>query len=118
MENNQMVISLQKRFADKVLSIALNFDHVLYVITNETTLSSGWSVFWAQYIKEKAKALNKKVEISEMPWTIASNFPFNWQQPELGDPNKWINHVIDNPEFVFILCISISTHFEVPPGTL
>jgi hypothetical protein len=98
MDNNQMVLSLQKKFADKVLSISLKYDHVLYVITNESTLDPDWSDFWAKYIRLKAKDLNKKVEVSEMPWTIADDFPFGWQKTQLKDPNIWIDHVINNSE--------------------
>jgi hypothetical protein len=96
LDNNQLILNLQHDFADKVLSISLKYDHVLYVITNETTLDPGWSDYWARYIRDKAKAMKKNVEVSEMPWTIADNFPFDWQQPELGDPDKWIDHVIDH----------------------
>lgn len=97
LDNNQLLLDLQKRHADKVLSISLKFNHVLYVITNESTLDLEWSKFWARHILDRAELANKKVEVSEMPWTIADRFPFPWQQTALVDPNKWINHVIESP---------------------
>jgi hypothetical protein len=97
LESNQMVLDLQKEFVDKVLSITLKFDHVLYVITNESTLPLEWSDYWARYISEKAGEKNRRVEVSEMPWTIADAFPFPWQQPSLKDPHIWIDHVLDHP---------------------
>jgi hypothetical protein len=98
LDNNRALLKWQEKYIDKILSISLQYSHILYVVTNETTLSPEWSLYWAGYIRKKAKALHKKVEISEMPWTLADRFPFKWQQPALGDPNKWINHVIDHPE--------------------
>ncbi|MBU1822901.1 MAG: hypothetical protein KKG00_15545 [Bacteroidetes bacterium] len=98
LDNNQVLLRMQEKYVDKVLSIALKYNHILYVVTNESTLSPEWSMHWAGHIRKKAEALGKKVEVSEMPWTLADRFPFKWQQPALGDPNKWINHVIDHPE--------------------
>ena len=97
LENNLLVLGLQEKFADKVLSITLKYDHILYVITNESTLPLEWSDYWARYIREKATEKNKKVEVSEMPWTLAESFPFSWQEPALGDPTIWIDNVIDHP---------------------
>ncbi len=97
LDNSQKVLGLQKDFADKVLSITLKFDHVLYVITNESTLPLEWSAYWAEYIHDKAVEKSKKVEVSEMPWTIAETFPFPWQEPHLRDPHIWINSVLDHP---------------------
>ncbi len=96
--NNRLLLDLQTKHADKVLSISLKFDHVLYVVTNESTLDPEWSRFWARHILQRAATANTKVEVSEMPWTIASRFPFPWQQTALVDPNKWINHVAETPE--------------------
>ncbi|AHM61169.1 hypothetical protein D770_14575 [Flammeovirgaceae bacterium 311] len=98
LDNNKFLLQLQQKYADKVLSIALKYDHILYVVTNESTLNPEWSKYWATYIREKADAMKKKVQISEMPWTIADRFPFDWQHTALGDPDKWINHVIEHPE--------------------
>jgi hypothetical protein len=101
--NNQRLLELQHRFADQVLSVAFKYDHVLYVIDNETLLDLAWTDYWTDYILDKAKAMDKHIEVSEMPWTLARRFPFAWQQAILQDPNIWTYHIIDHPE-LFSFC--------------
>ncbi len=101
--SNALLLQRQKRHVDKVLSITFRFDHVLYVVTNESTLSREWSDFWAGYVREKAREANRSVEVSEMPWTLADRFPFSWQVTSLGTPDTWINHVINHSE-LFSFC--------------
>lgn len=98
LDNNTFLLKLQEKYVDKVLSITVKYDHILYVITNESTLNLEWSEHWAQYIQKKADSANKRVLISEMPWTINEKFPFDWQQTSLKDPNKWISHVINRTD--------------------
>ncbi len=60
-EIDLVVLGYQKKFVDKLLSISLNFDHVLYVIDNETNADPKWSLYWSQgycnviYQKHKTK---------------------------------------------------------------
>jgi hypothetical protein len=96
--SNPFLLGLQQRHVDRVLSFTLQHDHVLYVITNESTISTPWSSYWAGYIRGRAKAAGKQIEVSEMPWTLAARFPFDWQPQALGEPDRWISHVIDNPD--------------------
>ncbi len=68
--NDQTVLAHQKRFIEKLLAISLEFDHVLYCITNEIhpPYSPEWGWFWARYIKEQADLAGKSVFVSEMFW--------------------------------------------------
>lgn len=71
-QNNMPVLEYQQRFVDKLLSISLEFDHVLYCIDNETSVTSDWGRFWAGYIQEKAAEKGKSVQVTEMwdPWDL------------------------------------------------
>ena len=51
---------------DKLLSISLKYDHILYCISNETQADPKWSVYWSQYIRKKAKEQNIPIEVTEM----------------------------------------------------
>lgn len=64
--NNKLVLGYQQRFVDKMLSYSLQYDHVLYCIDNETSGEEAWAAYWAQYIRDRAKAAGKRVYVTEM----------------------------------------------------
>lgn len=67
LNNNQTLLSYQQNYVDKLLSIALEYDHVLYSIDNETNAPHEWAEYWSDYIRSKAKASkNKSIFVTEM----------------------------------------------------
>ena len=60
------VIDLQNRYVNKLLSITLNYNHVLYNIDNETTLSNEWQNYWATFLKNKAAESGKEIHVTTM----------------------------------------------------
>jgi hypothetical protein len=64
--NNTVVLPYQRKFVDKMLEIALPYDHVLFCMDNETAAEEAWATYWAEYIRAKAKAAGKQVCITEM----------------------------------------------------
>jgi hypothetical protein len=71
-ENNMPVLAYQQLFVDKLLSYSLEYDHVLYCIDNETSVTSDWGRFWSEYIQKKASEKEKRVHVTEMwdPWDL------------------------------------------------
>jgi len=66
-ENNQrIVLEYQEKFVDQILFYSLKFDHVLYCIDNETSVTPEWGKFWAEYIQAKANDAEVNVETTEM----------------------------------------------------
>ena len=66
-ENNQrIVLKYQEKFVDQILFYSLKFDHVLYCIDNETSVTPEWGKFWAEYIQAKANDAEVNVETTEM----------------------------------------------------
>ncbi len=61
-----VVLAYQQKFVDKLLSVSLKFDHILYCIDNETQADPKWSVYWSQYIREKTREHNNPIEVTEM----------------------------------------------------
>jgi hypothetical protein len=61
-----VVLGYQQQFVDKVLSVSLEYDHVLYVIDNETNADPKWPRYWSQYIRQKAADMNREIEVTEM----------------------------------------------------
>jgi hypothetical protein len=51
--NNIQVLSLQKKYVDHLLSVAINYPHVIINISNESRANMEWSHFWAEYIRER-----------------------------------------------------------------
>jgi len=71
-ENNMPVLLYQQLFVDKLLSYSLEYDHVLYCIDNETSVTSEWGKFWSVYIQKRAAENGKQVHVTEMwdPWDL------------------------------------------------
>jgi len=71
-QNNMPVLNYQQRFIDKLLSFSLEFDHILYCIDNETSVTAEWGRFWSGYIQKKAREKGKTIHVTEMwdPWDL------------------------------------------------
>jgi hypothetical protein len=67
--NNQGVLTYQQSFVNRLLSISLAFDHVLYCIDNETNAHPEWGAYWAHYLHERAEAVGVAIEVTEM-WDL------------------------------------------------
>ena len=65
-EMKPLLLEYQQKFADKLLSVSLNYDHVLYVIDNETNTDPKWPMYWSQYIRKKAGERNINIEVTEI----------------------------------------------------
>jgi len=74
-QNNEVVFKYQLKAVDKMLSYALNYDHVLYCMDNETSAEEAWAVFWAEHIPDKAGEKGKEVCVTEMwdNWDLKSD---------------------------------------------
>ncbi len=72
--NNEVVLKYQKKRVEKLLSISLKYDHVLYCIDNETSGEEKWATYWAEFILSKAKEQNKNICVTEMwdNWDLKS----------------------------------------------
>jgi len=70
--NNMTLLAYQQLFVDKLLFYSLQYDHVLYCIDNETSVTSNWGKFWSEYIRKKASELGRDVHVTEMwdPWDL------------------------------------------------
>ncbi len=64
--NNTVVLEVQQRFVDKLLSYSLQYDHVLYCMDNETSGEEAWATYWAEYVRRRAHEQAKQVCITEM----------------------------------------------------
>ncbi|MBD3375468.1 hypothetical protein GF406_10570 [candidate division KSB1 bacterium] len=79
LKNIPLVLRYQQAFVDKLLSISLSYDHVLYCMDNETNAHPKWSEYWAEYIKKKASLQGLDIETTEM-WDTAD--PSNGAVPD------------------------------------
>ena len=95
--NNQVVFRYQKKQVDRLLSIALRYDHVLYCIDNETSGDPRWSRFWAQYLHRRAKEAGKRICVTEM-----------WDDWNLrGEQHR---RTLDHPELYQFVDVSQNNH--------
>lgn len=59
-------IAFQQKFIDKLLSITLKYDTVLYNINNESSEAGEWENYWADYIKGLSDKAGKKIYVTTM----------------------------------------------------
>jgi len=64
--NNKEGLHYQQKYIDKLLSIALTFDNVLYNIDNESSKGEVWENYWARYIHQTAENMNRKAYVTTM----------------------------------------------------
>ena len=91
------VLWYQKRFVDKLLSYTLKHDHVIYCMDNETSVTTDWGRFWANYIRKVAKLEGKTVETTEM-----------WDPHDLSHPMHF--ETFDHPDIFSFVDISQNNH--------
>jgi len=84
--DDEVLLSYQKKFVDKLLDTSLDYDNVLYCITNEIhpAYPKAWSEFWAKYVHEKAAEQNRKVKVTEMFWQ--PDFTSGQHDPSFSQP--------------------------------
>jgi len=95
--DNRTVFPYQKRFVEKLLSYSLQYDHVLYCMDNETSGEEAWGRFWAEFIRDQAKAKGKTVYVTEM-----------WDAWDLKAPQH--RRTLDHPELYGFADISQNNH--------
>ena len=68
LQNDKLVLHYQKKFVNKVMAYTLQYDHILYTITNELFDQHpiAWSYFWINHINKKAQEADKKIQVTEM----------------------------------------------------
>jgi hypothetical protein len=91
------VLEYQRRYVDRLLSYSLAYDHVLYCMDNETSVTSDWGKFWAKYIQSEAVVAGKKVHTTEM-----------WDPHDLSHP--FHAETFDNPDIFSFVDISQNNH--------
>jgi len=60
------VRSFQDKFVDKLLSITLRYDNVLYCMNNETHEDPAWGQYWMSFVERSARARGKSVSTTDM----------------------------------------------------
>ncbi|MEN8115985.1 MAG: putative collagen-binding domain-containing protein [Bacteroidota bacterium] len=64
--NNKTLLKYQVSRVEKLLSVSLKYNHVLYCMDNETSAEEEWAVYWAEFILAKAEEAGKKICVTEM----------------------------------------------------
>jgi len=88
LQDDRLVLTYQKRFAEKLLQHTLPYGHVLYCITNEIhpQYPPEWGWYWARFIRQQAAG--RPVFITEMYWTPDFQAAQHWaslERPEVFD---------------------------------
>jgi hypothetical protein len=72
LDNNKILLKFQEAFADKLLSISLEYDNVLYCIDNETSGTEEWATYWAEFIRGNSRG--KDIYVTQMwdAWDVTT----------------------------------------------
>src|SRR6056297_168275 len=95
--NNRTVLPYQQRFVNKLLDHALKYPNVLYCMDNETSGEEAWAVYWAEFIRERAKRDGQEVNLTEM-----------WDDWDLSQEEH--RRTIDHPERFDFIDVSQNNH--------
>lgn len=93
LDDNQLLLSYQTAYVDKLLSYSLDYPHVLYCMNNETGEDVAWSDFWARHVRKRAAEAGRQVETAEMR-----------RSGNIATPDH--RHMIDDPGLYTFLDIS------------
>jgi hypothetical protein len=95
--HNKVVLPFQQRFVDAMLDRTLTHGHVLYCIDNETSGEEGWAVYWADYIRRRAREAGADVYVTEM-----------WDAHDLRDEQH--RRTFDHPDRYGYVDVSQNNH--------
>lgn len=65
-DRNEVVYPHLERFVDRVLDLALDYDHVIYNINNESTTGEEWERHWAAHVHRRAAEEGTTVDVTSM----------------------------------------------------
>jgi len=87
MQNNTVVLDFQKKLIGKMISIALNHNHVLYNMANEGNPGQmKWDQWWCEFIRSEASAAGKTIYTTTMfdvkNWGPVVNHPSTYTYVE------------------------------------
>ena len=90
LSNDQKLLAYQQKFVDKLLSYSLNYNNILYCMTNEifVQFSPEWGWYWSKYIKKQARQQNTVAYTTEMyqfPVIKAEQHLASLDHPEIYD---------------------------------
>ncbi len=66
LNDDRVVLEFQEKFIRKVMSVALDYDNVVYIIVNESHSSPEFSHHWAQIIHDEADDAGKTIYVADM----------------------------------------------------
>jgi hypothetical protein len=95
LENNELVLRYQRAYVDKLLSIALEYPHLLYCIQNESGEELAFGDYWADHVHRQAEKAGRAVFVTDMRSTA---------NPRAAAQR----HLMDNPQRYTFLDISQS----------
>lgn len=83
-----VVREYQERFVDRLLEHALEYDHVLYCMDNETSVTPEWGAYWSRFVRARADEAGETVYTTEMwdPWDLSHEMhDETFDHPEIYD---------------------------------
>lgn len=66
LQNNELILGYQRAYVDKMLSISLEYPHVLYCIQNESGEELAFGAYWADHIHCRARQAGRTVFVTDM----------------------------------------------------
>ncbi|MFW5980569.1 MAG: DUF6298 domain-containing protein [Halanaerobiaceae bacterium] len=82
-DKREKIIKYQKQYINKILSLSINYDNILYNINNESWAGHEWENFWAKYIYKNAEQKGKEVQITTMHMRAESSVRTMMDKPDL-----------------------------------
>ena len=85
LNDDSIVCRYVQAFIGKVLSVSLDYDHVIYTVQNESWSPDYWSRYWAKFVHDLAEERGKRVYVADMRFTPSVESVFDGQLFNFAD---------------------------------
>ncbi len=80
---NEPVLAVQHRYIDELMSVTLEYDHILYNVNNESAHAREWDDYWAEYLHDAAAERDREIHVTTMRFSPMTSVYQALTRPDL-----------------------------------
>jgi hypothetical protein len=89
-DDDPNILDCKHQYIERLLALTLKYDHIIYNINNESTMSREWEDYWAVFIHRAAKERGRRAQVGSMDF----------------DPSNSVRHALTSPDLYTFVEIS------------
>jgi hypothetical protein len=88
-KGGKTVLPYQKAYVQKVLDHALQYDHIIFNVQNESSVPGAWGDFWADFAHDYAAAKGVPIAITDMRKMSGQGADYSGLARVINNPNRY-----------------------------